>query len=237
MWACIGAVQLHDNAGAEATSMLLLEALEVLGSFGLPVFATDGGSSGDFVASARTLRGIHFCDGVARGLWPQTRASLHAALASGAQYVLYTEPDKVQFFRTNLAAVLNEAELDERTGVLVVARAPHVLRTFPDFQQYTESVINRCCAEVIGAELDYSYGPFVLRSSLIAHVAPPSDDIGWGWRPYAFATAHRQGFSVRQTLQAAGCPPEQRHDSEHIHRMEQLAQSVRGLAAAARQRA
>jgi hypothetical protein len=113
--------------------------------------------------------------------------------------------------------------------VVLVARSPQQLATFPPLQQYTESVINRCCAEVIGEPFDYSYGPFLLESSVVPHLTPQKDDIGWGWRPYAFGIAHRMGLRIEQVLRASECPVEQRGDTERVYRMQQLAQSVEGI--------
>jgi len=214
-------------ARAAAAQDVLLSGLEALAAFGCPVFATDGGSNSAFVHRARELRGVTFVEPACKGVWPQARSSLQAALASGAEHIFYTEPDKRDFFRDNLAAFIAEAPDD--AGVVVVSRSAETLATFPAFQQYTESVINRCCAEVIGASFDYSYGPFLLAGDVVAHLAGVPDDIGWGWRPYAFAVTHRLGLTVESLARASACPAEQRRDAERVYRMQQLAESVRGL--------
>ena len=208
---------------------LLLAALRDLARADLPVFATDGGSGREFVEEVRKLEGFRLCQPEGAGLWPQVRASLKAAAASGAQFILYTEPDKRDFFREGLAPLIAESPDDAGVGVVLASRAQRELSTFPAFQQYTESVINRCCAEVTGQAFDFSYGPFLLQASVVQHLDPRNDDVGWGWRTYTFAIAHRLGLRLEQRLRGRACPPEQRSDAESIYRMEQLAQSLEGL--------
>jgi hypothetical protein len=208
---------------------LLVSGLEALAACGVPIFATDGGSDAQFTERARRIGGLTFCANDGRGLWPQVRSSLNAARASGARFILYTEPDKRDFFSDNLDAFIADSNADENTGVILVSRSAQQLATFPTFQQYTESVINRCCAEVIGEPYDYSYGPFLLDSAVVPHLQPGKDDIGWGWRPYTFGIAHRLGMRIEQLLRASECPVDQREDSERVYRMHQLAESVEGM--------
>jgi hypothetical protein len=207
---------------------LLLSGLRALAASSLPVFVTDGGSDPGFLQQARAVEGVTFCD-PARALWPQTRRSLQAAHRAGARWILYTEPDKLDFFRENLAAFIGSIRVDERSGVVLVSRDAQKQASFPAFQQYTESVINRCCAELTGRSLDYSYGPFLLASSIVPRIVPPNEDIGWGWRPFTFGIAHRLGLRIEQVLAASPCPADQRADVERVYRMQQLAQSVEGL--------
>jgi hypothetical protein len=163
------------------------------------------------------------------GLWPQVRCSLEAARKSGARLVLYTEPDKRAFFRDRLAGFIAEATDAAETGVVIAARSQAVLSTFPPFQQYTESVINRCCAEVIGQSFDYSYGPFLLNGAIVDQLHGLEDDIGWGWRTHAFGIAHRMQLAVEHIMAGCSCPDDQREDSERTYRMLQLSQSIEGL--------
>jgi hypothetical protein len=210
-----------------AEHAVLLRGLEALAAFGRTVFVTDGGSDPDFVVRAREIEGVTLVEPACRGVWPQARSSLRAALASGAERIFYTEPDKRDFFSDDLAGFICEAPHD--AGVVLVSRSAQTLVTFPAFQQYTEGVINRCCAEVIEASFDYSYGPFLLARDVVAHLAGAPDDVGWGWRPYAFVIAHRLGLGVQSLVRASACPSEQRSEAEKVYRMQQLAESVRGL--------
>ncbi|HEY0337779.1 MAG TPA: hypothetical protein VGC70_10615, partial [Burkholderiales bacterium] len=142
----------------------------------------------------------------------------------------YTEPDKKDFFGERLETFIADAVDDRDTGVVLASRSRASLATFPPFQQYTESVINRCCAEVIGESFDYSYGPFLLQPAIVDRLERLEDRIGWGWRTFTFGIAHRLGLRVEQLLNGCACPVDQREDEQRIYRMSQLAQSVEGVA-------
>lgn len=204
-------------------------SLGALAKLSLPVFVTDGGSSEEFVNFMTSLP--QFTVFSATGLWPQAKQSLAAAREAGAETILYTEPDKLDFFLRHLAGMLLEARQREQIGVLLAARSPKGLSTFPAFQQMTETSINNCCSEVIDKVIDYCYGPFLFHSKLVPYLDALPDNCGWGWRPFLFAMAHRLGLSVDAFGGDFTCPPDQQADdaSERIYRMKQLAQNIEGL--------
>jgi hypothetical protein len=72
-----------------------------------------------------------------------------------------------------------------------------------------------------------------VRADLVPHVTELHEDMGWGWRPYLMAIAHRLGAGVAYHLADLPCPEHQRgedHEAARIYRVEQLAQNVKGLA-------
>jgi hypothetical protein len=207
----------------------LRASLGALAKLSLPVFVTDGGSSEEFVNFLTSFP--QFTVLSAKGLWPQAKQSLVAARDSGAATILYTEPDKLEFFQRHLPDLLLEARQREQADVLLAARSPKGMSTFPAFQQMTETSINNCCNEVIGKAVDYCYGPFLFSSQLVDYLDALPDNCGWGWRPFLFATAHRLGLAVEAFGGDFTCPPDQQTDdaSERIYRMNQLAQNLEGL--------
>jgi hypothetical protein len=207
----------------------LEDALGDLAACGLPVFVTDGGSDEGFVDAIRRFPDFTVCPPCTDGLWPQIERSLARAYASGARFVLYTEPDKRVFFRERLQRFVVDAPDAGEVGIVLATRDEAAMATFPPFQQYTESVINRCCTEVLGKRFDYSYGPFLIHREVLPRLSITRREIAWGWRPYAFGIAHRLGLRVEQLEYGCACPAEQRGDSERVYRMQQLAQSVEGL--------
>jgi hypothetical protein len=216
----------------EAEERLLRESLPALSEFGAPVFVTDGGSSGPFLDFLRALPRFHVFGAGVPGVWPQARTSIGAAAeATGARFILYTEPDKRDFFRGGLREFVAEAPGDEGVGVVLASRSAESFATFPEFQRHTETAINRCCAEVLGVEADFTYGPFLLNGALVPHLGAAADAIGWGWRPYAFAAARALGYRVRHVERHLPCPPEQREDgrAERLYRIRQLGQNIQGL--------
>ena len=214
-----------------AEERLLRESLTLLADFGLPVYVTDGGSGAAFKDFLGMLPNVTPCEPTDGGLWEQVRRSLLAAEGAERRFVLYTEPDKRDFFRGGLGEFISAAPCDEEVGVVLASRSGASFSTFPEFQRGTEEAINRCCAEVVGEPFDFSYGPFLLNRALVPRLCEAPGDLGWGWRPYAFGAASRLGYRVESISKELPCPPEQREDSprERLYRMRQLSQSVEGL--------
>ena len=210
----------------------LRTSLKQLGELNVPVCITDGGSTDSFIEFLHSIP--HFIVRQEKGLWPQARLSITTAIESGAQYILYTEPDKLQFFSKHLKQMLNAVTI-EKAGVVLASRSTKGFSSFPSFQQMTETTINNCCKEIIGKEMDYCYGPFLFNSNLAPYLNILDDTIGWGWRPFLFAIAHRLGFPVTNFEGDFNCPPDQQEDDEgeRIYRMKQLTQNINGLIQAA----
>lgn len=227
---CVATISLARN---KEEQKLLRTSLKQLAALTIPVCITDGGSPKDFI---NFLHGIpHFKIFEARGLWPQAKRSITHAAKSGAQFIFYTEPDKLEFFTNHLKKMLETINVDEETGILLASRSAKGFSTFPSFQQMTETTINNCCKEVIGKEMDYCYGPFLFNTQLIPFLEKLDDNIGWGWRPFAFAISRRLGLEVSNFEGDFNCPLDQREDNatERIYRMKQLTQNINGIIQAA----
>ncbi|MDT5269048.1 MAG: hypothetical protein QOH49_1234 [Acidobacteriota bacterium] len=210
---------------------LLRESLPVLAGLGVPVFVTDGGSGEAFTRFLRSLPGFNVCEPEGRGPWAQARQSLRAAHASGQRFILYTESDKADFFRAGLREFVSEAPGGDEVGVVLASRSAESFATFPEFQRWTEEAINRCCAEVVGRDFDFSYGPFLLNRRLVTGLDAAPTDLGWGWRTYAFGVARGLGYRVECVVTDLPCPPGQREDDprERLYRMRQLSQGIEGI--------
>lgn len=216
----------------EEEEKVLRAALKQLAELNVPVCITDGGSTDSFLQFLKSIP--HFDVRHAKGLWPQVKLSITTAVESGAKYIFYTEPDKLQFFSDHLKQMLDAIQI-EKTGVVLASRSTKGFSSFPAFQQMTETAINNCCKEIVGKEMDYCYGPFLFNSDLVPYLKLLNDNIGWGWRPFVFAVAHRLGFSVKNYEGGFTCPPDQQEDDqgERIYRMKQLTQNINGLVQAA----
>jgi hypothetical protein len=215
-----------------AEERLLRESLPLLAGLGAPVFVADGGSGGPLLDFIRGLPNFQLFEAGEPGVWRQARMSLAAAAdVRAARFILYTESDKRDFFRDGLREFISEAPAGEDVGVVLASRSPESFNTFPEFQRHTETTINRCCAEVLGVEADFTYGPFLLNRALVPHLNRADEAVGWGWRPYAFGTARREGFRIRHVERHLPCPTAQREDdeAERLYRMRQLAQNIQGL--------
>ncbi len=219
----------------EAEEALLRNSLTQLDSLNIPVFICDGGSPLGFIEFLEDRENFTLVKSKAGGLWGQVLTSLEAAFKSGAGFILYTEPDKEAFFRDSLPAFLSNAITAAQPGVVLAARSAKAFSTFPEFQQNTETTINTCCREMIKQALDYTYGPFLLTRNLVPHLGKLTNNIGWGWRPYAFVIAHKLGLNITAETGDFACPESQRLDSaaERQYRMRQLAQNIEGVLEAA----
>lgn len=219
----------------EAEEKLLTESLQELATLNVPVYITDGGSTPTFVSFVRSIPHFSLLTTEGKGVFAQAKNSLLAAQAAATPFIFYTEPDKKAFFKTGLPQFLAAIEEKETLGIHLASRSIEGFGSFPPFQQMTETTINNCCKELIGQDVDYTYGPFLLNKALVPYLQMIKEDIGWGWRPYLFTVAHRLGLDVKVFIADFACPPDQREDDqkERIYRMRQLEQNTRGIVLAA----
>lgn len=229
---CIATISWARNNEEET---LLKSSLLALAQLNIPVFITDGGSGESFLSFIKAIPHFTLLQATEKGVQAQAKTSLLAASKSNTPFVFYTEPDKEQFFQQELPRFLEQALDNENTGVFLAARSAGGFTTFPAFQQMTETTINACCAEITGKHFDFTYGPFLMKASLIKTLNAVQEDVGWGWRPYVFVMAHRAGLSVGAYIGDFACPPDQRTDDrkERLYRMRQLEQNIRGIELAA----
>lgn len=223
------AVATMTLARTEAEEVLLYNSLAQLSAHGWPAIVTDGGSSAMFVGRLRDLRGMQVHQ--ASGLVPQVTASITAALASDAPVVLYTEPDKLAFFAEHLEQYIAVSRLSGHHALALAARSLASFQTYPPHQQTTESAINSHCGELIGVAGDFSYGPFLMTRGLAVNLTTMPAHLGWGWRHFAFAIAHRLGYAIALIEGDYPCPPDQRDedDNERAHRDRQFRENLEGL--------
>lgn len=206
------------------------QSLSTLVATGIPVAASDGGSANRFVDWLRRLPNLTLAK---RGdsLVRQVRASVAEAHKTGRPFILYTEPDKRDFFAGGLAEFVERASIAGSIGIQLAARSTSALTTFPRFQRLAEASASDLCRRTIGADTDYFYGPFLVRRELARLVFSASDDLGWGWRPFLFVTASRLGHRVVGIPGDHECPRDQRteHDRDKEYRLRQFSDNVRGL--------
>ena len=210
---------------------LLRRTLTSLSRCGLSIAVADAGTSRDFLHFLERFPHFSVTVPAERGLVAQIKASVRTAASRGSRFILYIEPDKEFFFERRLADFLEAATNHPDAGVILASRSAESLLTFPPMQRYTEGVINHLCGELIGVECDYSYGPFLLNSTLLPFVEALEPTLGWGWRHFIFRTSHRHGHRVVPVVGDYPCPDDQRSedDEERAHRMRQLSQNVLGL--------
>ena len=207
---------------------LLRESLELLAVHDIPVYITDGGSPDNFLDFLKSFTSFHVAPAPAKGLTAQVSNSIREARKSGREFILYTEPDKKNFFRM-LDEFLENAGSED--AIFIAARSENGFNSYPAFQRRSETAINFCCAEITGADLDFTYGPFLIHRDIAPYLDLVTEDLGWGWRTYMFGIPTRLGKTIAEYRGEFLCPPEQGIDSaaERIYRIKQLEQSVRGI--------
>ncbi|WP_026462842.1 hypothetical protein [Adhaeribacter aquaticus] len=215
----------------ESEEKLLREALTELAKLSFQVFITDGGSSTEFLQFIKSLPHFTLLKPDEKGLWAQAKKSLQAAQNTKSQFILYSEPDKLSFFKEFLSNFISDSPSHEKLGIVLASRTTTGFTSFPDFQQKTETAINECCAEILKQKIDYTYGPFILNKNLVPYLTQVKEDIGWGWRPLTFGLAHRLGCQINYQAKDFTCPLDQQEDTktERIYRMKQLTQNIQGL--------
>jgi hypothetical protein len=216
----------------DAEARVIEHALAQLRRLDVRVVVTDGGSSDAFIRELASTTGFSVRrSSYGRGLVGQVKSSIAAALDTGAQAVLYTEPDKTAFFAHGLPSLLECAPPAATGRVMLAARSSRSFSTFPPFQQYAEAIINDLCARVVGIPGDYSYGPFLMDRELAERLLTMPNTLGWGWRHCAFGLAAGLGYDIRHGVDDFACPEEQRHENQRdrFHRLTQLHQNAEGL--------
>src|SRR4051812_29485635 len=141
-------------ARTEAEADLLERSLEVLLGLELPVVVADRGAASPFLARFRGRPNLHVAPGIQDGMISQVRESLTRAAQRGTRFILYTEPDKLQFFASGLRDFIATAPDDDDIGIVLAGRTASGMETFPSIQRYTEGVINELCHLVIGVAAD-----------------------------------------------------------------------------------
>jgi hypothetical protein len=210
---------------------LLRNSLLELSKLNIPTFVTDGGSNEDFLKYVTSFQKFTLLQPAVKGLWPQVKSSLQAAFDHGAEFIVYTEPDKMDFFKNGLPEMLKNITLDAATGAMIAVRSAAGFESYPRFQRMTETTINNCCAEVTQVDTDYTYGPFIMNRLVVPHLDKLPINIGWGWRPYAFVVAGRLNYKVESFEGPFFCPPDQQQDDpkERVYRMKQLSENIEAI--------
>ena len=216
---------------SEQEAALLATSVEQLARLGLPVFAADAGSIAAFTDRARPVSRLELWrEGTT--LVQQIKACFHRVLKNGHRVVLYTEPDKKDFFEGGVTVFLEETARCRGYAVCIAARNPESFATFPPAQQSAELAFNRLAKDMLGIAPDLLYGPLVLNlEHTEAYLDQVPNDLGWGWRTYVIARCVLAGRQVATVVGPFCCPRDQRAETsrDRIYRLAQLKQNVEGL--------
>jgi hypothetical protein len=168
------------------------------------------------------------------GLVAQLLPAFRAARAYDPEWVLYTEPDKRQFFRDGLYRLIEASTAPGvRPGLILAARTAQGLRTYPCGQRTAETMMNQMCGEAVGQPGDYTYGPMLIHRSLLGYTEQMPEELGWGWRFFLIALAHQTRRDIALCTVPNECPRAQQAEDDpaaRVYRLRQLVENVTGLA-------
>ena len=229
------AIVIPTLSRSQEEAVLLGSSVEMLARHGSPIFAGDGGSHRELIRKLQSLvAGLHRFDRDKKPtLVRQIKEAMALAMKANPAAILYTEPDKKEFFEAGLAEFVNFARTCPDAGIVMASRDESSFATFPSAQRLPESLANQLLAETFGINADFLYGPLVLNIRLLSHLEDIPDDLGWGWRICLMAIAAKSGMRLIPYSGRFVCPIEQRAETgekNRIYRLEQMAQNVRGLA-------
>jgi hypothetical protein len=201
-----------------------LEALAALRETDIPVYVADAGSSRDFVKKLEKMGYDVEC--VEGSLTFQHKNAIQRA-AKNAKAVLYTEPDKRDWFKKGLKDSV-EFYLSHDYDFVTVSRSKEQIRTFPSFQQKTEGLMNSLIKTETGINGDFIYGPKIFKSELAKELDEIQTDVGWGVLMFLVGRAHKLGYKIGVSYTAANYFPHKK--KEHTqYRMKQLVDNNHGF--------
>lgn len=150
------------------------------------------------------------------------------------EWVVYSEPNKLEFFQRHLEPFIAKASTETTTGVVLAARDRAGFQTFPRGQRLTERATNRLAGVLLGMAGDYCYGPMLIRTELLRRLKTEPDifNLGWGWRFLVMGWAVRSSLEVRHITLPVSCPLHERDEDDHaarLYRLQQMGQNLEGL--------
>jgi hypothetical protein len=225
------AIATMTAARSDQEAAALAAAIQQLSQLGLPIFAADAGSIAAFTDRVRQISQLELWQ-EGTTLVQQIKACFRRVLKTDHRVVLYTEPDKREFFESGVTSFLEETRGCQAASACIAARDPESFATFPPIQRSAERALNDVASNLIGFTTDMLYGPLVLDLELAAtYLDQVPDDLGWGWRTYVIARCVLAGKQVASVAGPFCCPLEQRTENsrDRAYRLTQLKQNVEGL--------
>ncbi len=207
-------------------SELVLKAQQFLADNGFESYIIDGGSSPEFIEKLKGM-GHHVRTSRTRRLGFDIRDAILWA-GENADAVLYTEPDKFDWFSVSMdesIRIYREHPFD----CLAIGRTEGSFRTFPEFMQRTEGLMNKFIGRVTGLKGDFIYGPKFFSKRLVDELGKLDVDVGWGTLQYLVGRALGSDMSIDTIFTGADCPESQRENDSASLRMRQLDDNYRGF--------
>jgi hypothetical protein len=196
---------------------------------GVPIFVTDDPASvPDFTEAMKKLPNVRLQRG-GHSLAQRIKWSLRRAMRD-AEFVVYTEPDKKDFFEKGIEALLHQGN---EAALTIAARDESSLATFPEGQRWTEASFAEVANRFLGPLPDLLYGPLAFKTRSVGELIEQApEDVGWGWRTYVVARCAIAKLKIATYSAYLPCPQQQSGEdgkSDRVYRLQQLIENIRGL--------
>jgi hypothetical protein len=219
------------RATTEEEAARLFEGLTYLCALNVPVFVTDNSQHPSLALSIETLPNLHFVR-ERSGMVPRICNSLRRAAAERPDVIIYTEPDKLSFFRTGINQLLTTAGQNP-SSLVIAARDECSFATIPSGQRMLESMTRQIVSCFLGHDIDLQFGPFAMPCPAVERYLPQvRTEFGWGWRTYLIARCLMGGEPLVVCEGRFPAPEWNRHEDDgpsRLYRLQQFIESVEGI--------
>jgi hypothetical protein len=225
------AIATMTRAASEEEAARLSEGLTCLSVLNVPVFVTDNSQHPALAPSIAQLPNLHFVK-ESQDMVPRICNSLRRAAAERPDAIVYTEPDKLDFFRTGMDRLLRTAEQNP-SSLVIPARDKSSFESIPSGQRMLESMTRQIVAQYLGSDIDLLFGPFALPCAAVEQYLPGvRTEFGWGWRTYVIARCLKHGVPLIVSEGRFPAPEWNRHEDDgpsRLYRLRQFVESVEGI--------
>lgn len=218
------------RAPSDEEARRISEGLTVAASFGLPVFVTDHDGHSGLMPGVESPPNLDLAS-EASEMAPRVCSSFRRALEKNAEVCVYSEPDKIAFFRSGLDRLLQAAQQNPQS-LVIAARNEAAFATVPAGQRKLESMANEIAATFLGYRVDYFFGPFAIPRGAVERYLPDLRSLGWGWRTYLMARCILEGMQVVVVDGPFDAPEWNRGEDDadsRLYRLKQFVESVEGF--------
>lgn len=199
---------------------LALRSCEAAAESTYPLIVVDGSGIGHPFQNLMRQRGANVIDQVGKGMGASRRECLRAGLATGADIIVWLEPEK------HSIVLLLEACIDlvkYGTFDVVIPRRKSMM-SYPKYQAWSEMEANLQLHGITGLPLDYYIGPRVMNRQTAELMADyqPNPELGYGdnWEILFLPLLHmmQKGLTIGSYTVEYTHPEEQRVEDDQAMR-------------------
>jgi len=155
---------------------LSVKASKIALDLGIPVISVDGGSTEEW-QNKLVSNGVKILPQMGKTMGAARRQGICAALAKGADVVVYSELEKISFISEipKLAQML----IQESAAMVIPRRLS--LESYPFIQRNTETLGNMFWTKLTGVDLDTMFGPRIFSRDAARYFTEYCGEYGDRW--------------------------------------------------------